>query len=412
MSIFTRGLGLYTKEGFAILLLSLMLGLAFSDSPRVEALSAKQPVNHAQANTVDPVAVKAIATRDIYSLLLKNDGTVWAWFSLFLPTAPLVPTQIAGLSEVVAIAAGDSHNLVLKQDGTVWAWGSNGAGQLGIDSGYYSRVPVQATGLSEVVAIAAGNLHSLALKRDGTVWAWGNNSAGQLGIGANDTDIHPLPMKVIGLSGVVAIAAGDWYSLALKGDGTVWAWGDNQIGELGTRSTADCSGSKLITSPCSPVPLQVRGLSGVVAIAAGGHSLALKGDGTVWAWGPNDKGQLGTALTTACDGFSCSRVPVQVSGLGGVIAIGAGEYHSLALKRDGTVWAWGMEFDLGIGISKGAPHPQPVNVTNLSGIIAIAAGRNMSLALKRDGTVWAWGAGPLGDGSVSPSLVPVRVKVP
>ena len=128
------------------------------------------------------------------------------------------------------------------------------------------------------------------------------------------------------MTGVVALAAGQYYSLALKSDGTVWAWGFNTYGELGDGTT---------TNRFSPV--QVSGLTDVVAVAAGlSHGLALKSDGTVWAWGPNSNGQLGDGTTTN------RSSPVRVSGLTGVVAVAGGQYHSLALKYDGTVVAWGL----------------------------------------------------------------------
>jgi hypothetical protein len=135
-------------------------------------------------------------------------------------------------------------------------------------------VPGQVKGLTGVMAIAAGYYHTLALKKDGTVWAWGENAYGELGNGTN-TDSN-LPVQVSGLSGVTAIAGGEYHSLALKSDGTVWAWGDNSYAALGIKPYL----------PFSDVPVQVSGLTDVLAIAAGSnHSLALKKDGTVWAWG-------------------------------------------------------------------------------------------------------------------------------
>src|SRR5205823_208038 len=131
---------------------------------------------------------------------------------------------------------------------------------------------------------------------------------------------------VSGLSGVTAIAAGGLHSLALKSDGTVWAWGYNAYGALGNG-----------TAISSSTPVQVSGLSGVTALAGGyGHSLALKSDGTVRAWGYNYYGELGNGTA-----FNDSLTPVQVSGLSGVTAIAGGEFHSLALKSVGTVSAWG-----------------------------------------------------------------------
>ncbi len=228
------------------------------------------------------------------------------------------------------------------------------------------------------MAVSAYGGHELALKNDGTVWAWGDNNLGQLGDGT--TTNRYTPVQVLGLSGVTAIAAGYGHSLALKNDGTVWAWGYNSNGQLGDGTTTN-----------RYTPVQVTGLSGVTAIAVGrSHSLALKNDGTVWAWGYNYRGQLGDGTTTN------RYTPVQVLGLSGVTAIAAGEMHSLALKNDGTVWAWGYNGFNQLGDNSYTDSTTPVQVTvssttKLSGVIAISAGRNFSLALKNDGKVWGWG---------------------
>src|SRR5204863_462718 len=138
----------------------------------------------------------------------------------------------------------------------------------------------------------------------------------------------PAPAQIAGLNGVSAVAAGFAHSMALKSDGTVWAWGFNHYGQLGPGAG---SGS----SNANPTPQQVSGLSGVIAIAAGcNHSLALKSDGTVWAWGYNVYGQLGNSANNGTD--NPNPTPTLVSGLSGVIAIAGGGNHSLALKSDGT----------------------------------------------------------------------------
>jgi hypothetical protein len=220
---------------------------------------------------------------------VSTGGTPWAWgynpdgrLGDGTTTVRYAPVQVSGLTGVVALAGGERHSLALKDDGTVWAWGANYYGQLGDGTTTQRLTPVQVSGLSGVIAIAGGGSHSLALKGDGTAWAWGRNSEGQLGDGT--TEVRRTPVQVSGLSGVTAIAGGDFHSLAAKGDGTVWSWGHNDLGQLGDGT----SGTQRLT------PVQVSGLSGVIAVAGGGKfSLALKGDGTVWGWGYNGYGQLG-----------------------------------------------------------------------------------------------------------------------
>jgi len=340
-------------------------------------------------------------------LVLINNGTGVSQtapsddlFGLFISSK-----NVSGFTQP-SISAGAQHTLALKDDGTVWAWGLNNAGQLGDGTTTNSSTPVQVSGLAGVTAIVAGNSHNLALLSDGTVWAWGDNSSGQLGNGTTSTTATSTPVQVSGLTGITAIAGGGLHSLALKSDGTVWAWGWNGDGQLGATTTESCG-----VVPCSSIPVQVSGLTGVIAVAAGSaHSLALKSDGTVWAWGNNIRGQLG-------DGSQAQKnAPVQVSGLMGVTAIAGGGVHSLALLSDGTVWAWGSNFNgqLGNGTS-GNISSTPVQVSGLMGVTAIAAAiaTDHSFALLSDGTVWAWGnnlSGQLGDGTTIQRLTPVQVS--
>lgn len=222
--------------------------------------------------------------------------------------------------------------------------------------------------------------------------AWGHNQFGQVGDGTRTS--RATPVGVVGLSDVAALAAGSTHSLAVRGDGTIWAWGYNGGGQLGNGSVANAFS-----------PVQVPGLAGVVAAAAGGvHSLALRSDGTVWSFGNNFFGQLGDGTTTQ------RNIPVQVAGLSGVVAISAGRsgfgqyggVHSVALSSDGSVWSWGSNGAGQLGDGTRVDRPTPVQAG--TGFSAVAAGEFHTLALRPDGTVWAWGSKLLGRAGGRPAL--------
>ena len=351
--------------------------------------------------------------------LLANTTAALA-AAIALTGSPFVLTPCSANAATPMVTASPFHSLVVKSDGTVWAWGQNIFGELG-DGTYINRTtPVQVKGmggtgnLTSVISIKAGHGFSLALKSDGTIWAWGLNDRGQLGDGTTTDRTTPVQVKGSGgvgnLIGIKSIATGSYHSLALKNDGSVWAWGEN-LGTLGDGTYIERT-----------TPVQVKGsggvgnLTGIIAIAGGEwDSLALKSDGTVWAWGANTG-----------DGTEINRTtPVQVKGVGGVgnltgvVAITVGELHSFALKSDGTVWAWGNNNCGALGDGTYLDRTTPVQVKGaggvgyLTGIKNIVAGNNHSLALKNDGTVWAWGENAhynLGDGTDMDRTTPVQVK--
>ena len=311
------------------------------------------------------------------------------------PTPSNRPVTVSGMTGVVATGGGGDLGLAVKNDGTAWAWGYNQTGQLGNGTTINSSVPVMVTNSTGTfAAVAGGGLYSLGLKSDGTVWGWGYNVAGSLGngLGVNSS----VPVQAIGVIGATAIAAGYYHSLALKNDGTVWAWGNNQVGSVGPGLSTHVH-----------TPVQLSGLTGILAIAAGEwHSMALKNDGTVWTWGYNLKSQLGYASPLI------SPTPSQVPGLSGVTAISAGGigFHSLALKSDGTVVAWGYNSNGQLGNGTTTDSLTPVPVSGLTNVIAIAAGARHSIALRSDRRVWTWGynaLGQLGNCSYDDSNTPV-----
>ncbi len=321
--------------------------------------------------------IDSISAGGLHSLAVRSDGTVAAWGSNYFgqlgdgtTTDRATPVTVSGLSGVKAVAAGETFSLALKTDGSVVAWGKNDWGQLGDGTTTDRLTPVAVSGLSsDVTAIAAGAVHALALKSNGSVVAWGNNQNGQLGDGTNTDRNSPVAVSSLN-TGVTAISAGSAHSLAIKTGGALVAWGENGSGELGDGTNASRN-----------IPVPVIGMaSGVTAVSGGGsHTLALKSDGSVLAWGSNLFGQLGDGTTT----FS-ANTPKQVTGLtSGVTAISAGGFHSLALKTNGSVVAWGKNVygELGDGTTTNRNTPVAVSALT-SGVTAIEAGGSHNLALR------------------------------
>ena len=254
------------------------------------------------------------------------------------------------------------------------------------------------SGVSGVIAVASGFGHQLFLKSDGTVWAYGGNADGQLGDGTTTT--RTSPVQVTGLSGVVAIAANRESSYALQTDGgttgIVWAWGRNEYGQLGDGSTL----SRL-------TPVRVLGVTNATRITAsslGAFAIALQANGQVVAWGHNDEGQLG--LGTTAVGTSAAAVSVITKAR----VIGAGTDHAMAVDATARAWGWGATEWAGMAAaSSDGGMPQ---ASDLGGALAIAGGDQHTLAVRPDGSIAAFGAngGRLGNGSTSGTNAIVTVS--
>lgn len=326
-----------------------------------------------------------------HTVAVAADGSVWAWGTngggeLADGTASVSnrPVGVQGMTDAVAVSAGRFHALALSGNGSVWAWGNNINGALGNGSRRDSALPQLIPALPAMSAIAGGNGFSLAVEQSGSVWSWGYNGEGQLGKG--QAGISQLtPEKLTTISAVSQLSA-YLHVLAVRQDGSVWAWGRNNYGQLGDGTTTNRGMPARITSLTNQV----------ISVAAGGfHSLALDSSGDVWAWGYNWDGQLGDGTTAD------QHTPVRVVGLGDVVAISAGENSSYAITRDGRLWAWGWnrEGQLGTGsVDSYSSLARPIE--GLAGFQGVAGGFGSALALRSDGTVWAWGRnfeGQLGD---------------
>ena len=388
-----------------------------------------------------PAFISSVRGADVVSVwgggrgtvILKSDGTVWTWGANFdgklglgetNDLRTLTPVEVNGagnigyFNSVKAIMGGEIHNVALKSDGTVWCWGWNAFGQLGNGTTNDSWVPAQAgltatPPMTNVVKLGGRPYFTLAEKADGTIWAWGMNQFGQMGNGTLTPFGSPpnsVPVMVSNslpggpINGALQITCGYQFGAALATNGTVWTWGSGTHGEQGTGST---------TTNYISVP--VPGLTNITQISAGWfHILARKSDGTVWAWGNNASGEVGDGTTN--NDFA----PVRVLNVSNIVAVSGGDSHSSALAADGTIWKWGRNDvgELGINAADNNAHPLPVKLATdkfgnvFSNVVMMAARDYHNIAVKADGSVWMWGAndqGQCGDGTQNDAWRPVPV---
>jgi alpha-tubulin suppressor-like RCC1 family protein len=306
------------------------------------------------------------------------------------------PAPISLPASVRQLVAFDDDGMALLSNGTVATWGDGSYGQTGDGVRNISLTPIVLPGLTGITQIAGNGGDEMALDSSGAVWVWGNNLSGQAGNGTHDGQILT-PQRVPGLSGVVQIAAGDASDYALKSDGTVWAWGYNEQGELGDDTTLN-----------RLYPSQVPGLTGISKIAAGQEvAYAIRPDGSVMAWGNNSQGLLGNGT-----GTGMSTIPVQVPGLTGISQISAGYSQAFALTAfAGTVWTWGDGGNAGDGTI--SPYFTPVQ-NGMSGVSQISAGDYDAAAVLSNGSILTWGDdsyGQLGTGTTDFNNYPSPVLV-
>ncbi len=358
------------------------------------------------------VAANPVVAGEAFTCALNNDATVSCWGlndlgrtgqSFTVPSSvTAVPTLVAGLIDVGVLTAGNAHACVIKLGGTVWCWGNNDEGQLGNGSGgghvtrapgSFSFTPVQVPGIADALAISAGYSHTCAILRTGlTVTCWGNDSEGQLGrgrAGGGQIINSTVPVAVLGLANVVALAAGSMHNCAVVQGGQVSCWGSNSFGQLGNNT---------LVRKTSPVAIAVTDAESLALGAT--HSCAIRGSSqTIHCWGDNRFGQLGS--TGAGTG---SLVPVQATGALATQnrALSASLAYTCALRLDGGVACWGDDRAT-FGTSATIVN-QPTAVAGVAGAVAVAAGTGHGCALQSWGDVICWGSdanGRLGRGPSS-----------
>jgi alpha-tubulin suppressor-like RCC1 family protein len=354
----------------------------------------------AQAARRQPLPVIDAGINNSY--VVKPDGTLWAW-GFDIPHfqdsyGSSAPVQLGSDSDWLFVTGSGDHAVAIKQDGTLWAWGKNDHGQLGNGNHNDSAIPVQVvdrrTDLSppnEWIAACAGQGFTAAIKADGLLYTWGNNDYGQLGNGT--TTPHDYPDVIVYPNGASNAVLNIWksitcgendsepYMLGLKYDGTLWAWGDGERGVIGNGASDGKLNPTLVGNKTDGTD------GGWTAVSAGiYHVLGLRADGSLWAWGSGSFGELGQSPPRA------SNVPLRVTTPAkSWRAVGAGGGFSVALASDGHVYTWGTNSVGSLGDGTNNDHDTPFLLSTISNITQISAHSSHVLALGADGRVWTWG---------------------
>lgn len=358
-----------------------------------------------------------------HTAALKQDGTAWTFglnnhgqLGNGTTAEKDSPVKTGNGSGWASLSIEKFHAAAVKSDGTLWTWGMNNWGQLGDGTGIDRNAPTRiGTGsdwlaaavggssynvLSTQITVVVTDSHTAAVKTDGTLWAWGRNQLGQLGDGTNiDKD---MPARIGTDSDWAWVEAGGASTYALKSDGSLWAWGWNSEGQLGDGTTIDRN-----------APTRIGTDTDWAAVTAafgytmdGGFVLALKTDGTLWGWGRNDGGYLG-------DGTNVDKTaPTRIGTDADWAQVSAGGGHTVAIKTDGSLWAWGSNWTGQLGDGTNVDKNTPTRIGSGTDWASAAAGSGHTLAAKTDGTLWAWGsnsAGQLGDGTRADKNTPVKI---
>jgi len=305
---------------------------------------------------------------------------------------------VSGGTNWKQVSVGDFYTASIKTDGTLWTWGHNTYGQLGDNTIVHRSSPVQTvSGGTNWKQVAGGISHTAAIKTDGTLWTWGRGQYGQLGDNSQVNKSSPV-QTVAGGTNWKQVAGGQDYTAAIKTDGTLWTWGHNPFGALGDNTVVNKS---------SPIQTVSSGTNWKSVACGRQATAAIKTDGTLWLWGHNQIGKLGD--NTVVNKSS----PVQtVAGGTNWKQVAGGQDHTAAIKTDGTLWLWGDNVDGNLADNTRTVKSSPIQtVSGGTNWKLVACGEYYTVAIKTDGTLWTWGdnaTGQLGDNTVVLKSSPVQ----
>lgn len=353
-----------------------------------------------------PLTWQSISQGNNHTVAIRSDGTLWAWGLKPAARIGIGPVEYDTTPKLVgsgtnweAVASGQNHTIVLKSNGTLWAFGANDFGQLGtVNELFYSANLVQIGSDSDWQLIAAGNDHMIATKSNGSVYTWGSYNYPAW---AEGLMVYENPILVTAVAGFQKISSGGVHNLALKADGSLYSWGRNVFGELGLNTNSE-------ENQTTPIPV---GTASWESISAGRyHSLGLKSDGTLWAWGGNVFGQLGIGSD-----YAHFYSPMQIGSENSWKTVASGIVYGLAIKQDGTLWSWGSNYFGQLGHGNTENSNAPLQIGNENQWVSVFPGFKHSYALKTDGSLWGWGNndfGQLGNANQTEIHTPVLINCP
>ena len=350
---------------------------------------------------------KTVALGGSHTIAISESGSLWAFgqnnvgqLGDISTVQKNSPVQIGTLNTWVSASCGSSHTIALKNDGTMWSWGQNGLGQLGDNtSGINKSSPVQIGTDTNWVSISTGNAHALALKNNGTLWSWGYGFSGELGINLGSIQ-RSSPVQIGTDTNWTKIAADGGHSLAIRTNGTLWSWGDNSYGAVGDNTVVNRSSPVQIGTRTDWTNIQKGGGGG-----GNSFSYAIRSDGTLWGWGYALQHNLGL--------FVPANQPSKVDTVLSFSSIATGGSHTMALRSDGTLWGWGLNSSGQLGNSSTiSTTSSPVQIGTLNNWSKIFVGWSNTMAIKSDGTLWSWGVntyGMVGDNTSTGRISPVQI---